>query len=102
MEHRFFGKPDEEFSVLSLSLDSRGTYEKALIWDDEKQLEKATVDAIYCGELSYWTDSPIPQLLKSQAPLADAWIKGWSRGEQINIDHALPESLSWVAGWQAV
>ncbi|MDF9779116.1 hypothetical protein [Pseudomonas baetica] len=102
LEHQHFGKPDVEFSVASLSSDSWATYEKALDSGDQAQLEKATVDAIYCGELSFWTDTPIPQLLVSQSVLAEAWIKGWERGEQINFAHVVTPDQASVARWQAV
>lgn len=102
LEHQHFGKPEVEFSVASLSSDSWVTYEKALVSGDQAQLEKATVDAIYCGELSFWTDTPIPQLLVSQSVLAEAWIKGWERGEQINLAHVVHPDQASVARWQAV
>lgn len=86
MAHNCFGRPGEVFSVLSLSLDSRCIYERALIWNDAVELANACVDARNCGELCYWTNESIPTLLSSQSPLAEAWIEGWSKGEQINFD----------------
>jgi hypothetical protein len=80
MDHHYFGKPLETFSVLSLSLDARGTYEKALIWDDKVQFVNAVVDAEHCGELCFWTEESIPLLLKSQPLLASAWSAGWQKG----------------------
>ncbi|MGF6281987.1 hypothetical protein ABH908_000526 [Pseudomonas frederiksbergensis] len=102
LEHQHFGKPDVEFSVASLSLDSWTTYEMALNSGSQALMVKATVDAVYCGELSFWTDTPIPQLLGSQSVLAEAWIKGWERGEQINLAHVVTPDQASVARWQAV